>query len=182
MFRASLAVLRTGALSVLTMLASFSFTSSAKAQMGSAIIYSETADARADIHMAIATAAREHKNVILDFGGNWCADCHLLNIYFHDPSNASILQANYVLVEVDIGQYDKNLDITRQYGIPLSKGVPALVVLDGQGRVLYAQRDAEFEKMSKLDTTTVYDFLQKWKPKAHAAPVRKKPAAKSSGK
>ncbi|HEX4019795.1 MAG TPA: thioredoxin family protein [Acidobacteriaceae bacterium] len=152
----------------------------AHAQMGSAIIYSDTADAKADIRAAIATAAREHKHVILDFGGNWCADCHLLNIYFHDPSNASLLQANYVLVDVSVGQYDKNLDIAKKYGIPLEKGVPALVILDGRGRVLYAQKNGEFEAMRKLDTSSVYAFLQKWKPRAHTA-TGKKPIAKSAG-
>ena len=141
----------------------------ARAQMGSAIIYSDTADAKAEIRTALATAAREHKNVILDFGGNWCSDCQLLNIYFHDPSNAGVLQSNYVLVDVNVGDYDRNLDIAQQYGIPLNKGVPALVVLDGHGRVLYAQRHGEFEKMSKLDTSVVMAFLEKWKPHAHAA-------------
>ena len=137
-----------------------------ESQMGSAIIYSDTADAKAEIRTALATAAREHKNVILDFGGNWCSDCQLLNIYFHDPSNAGVLQSNYVLVDINVGDYDRNLDIAQQYGIPLNKGVPALVVLDGHGRVLYAQRHGEFEKMSILDTSAVMEFLQRWKPTA----------------
>lgn len=181
MFRLSLAVLRAAVFSTFVPMMSLSAPPAASAQMGSAIIFSETADAKAEIRQAIATAALEHKNIILDFGANWCADCHLLNIYFHDPSNASILQANYVVVDVNVGQYDKNLDVAQKYGIPLSKGVPALVVLDSQGRVLYAQRNAEFEKMSKLDTTAVYDFLQKWKPKTHNVSP-KKPAAKASGR
>jgi thiol:disulfide interchange protein len=140
------------------------------AQIGSANIYSDTADAKAEVRAALATAAREHKHVILDFGGNWCADCQLLNIYFHDPGNASLLQANYVLVDISVGEYDRNLALARKYGIPLSKGVPALVVLDGQGRVLYAQRNGEFEKMSKLDSSTVMAFLMKWKPRARTSP------------
>jgi len=87
------------------------------------------------------------------FGGNWCLDCHLLDLYFHDPGNASLLAANYVLVNVNIGEYDRNLDLARKYGIPLSKGVPALVVLDGAGHVLYAQRNAEFENMRVQDAS-----------------------------
>ncbi|MGC9291558.1 MAG: thioredoxin family protein [Acidobacteriaceae bacterium] len=139
------------------------------AQIGSANIYSDTADAKAEIRAALATAAREHKRVILDFGGNWCVDCQLLNIYFHDPGNAGLLQTNYVLVDISVGEYDRNLDLARKYGIPLNKGVPALVVLDGQGRVLYAQRNGEFEKMSKLDSAAVTAFLEKWAPKTHAS-------------
>ena len=135
-----------------------------QAQMQPSIIYSDTADAKAEIHAALAQAAREHKRVLLDFGGNWCGDCQVLNIYFHDPGNASLLQHNFVLVDVSVGEYDRNLDLAQQYGIPLNKGVPALVVLDAQGRVLYAQRNGEFEKMRTLDSSSVTAFLVRWKP------------------
>ncbi|MGH9617450.1 MAG: thioredoxin family protein, partial [Acidobacteriaceae bacterium] len=109
-------------------------------QIDSANIYSDTANAHEDIRQAILNAAAEHKHVLLVFGANWCVDCHLLDLYFHDPGNASLLAANYVVVNVDVGEYDRNLDLARKYGIPLQRGVPALVVLDGAGHVLYAQR------------------------------------------
>lgn len=141
-------------------------------QMASANIYPEAADAKAEIRAALAKAAREHKRVILDFGGNWCVDCQLLNLYFHDPSNAGLLASNYVVVDINIGEYDRNLDIARKYGIPINRGVPALVVLDSDGKVIYAQRNAEFEKMSKLDSAAVTAFLMKWKPGARAAHPR----------
>jgi len=134
------------------------------AQMAATTIYSDTADAKEEIRQALLKAAAEHKRVILDFGGNWCGDCQVLNIYFHDPGNAGLLSTNYVLVDVNVGQYDKNLDLAKKYGIPLNKGVPALVVLDGAGHVVYAQRNGEFEKMRKLDSSVVTVFLQKWKP------------------
>ena len=60
--------------------------------------------AAADIAAALAQAAREKKRVLLDFGGNWCGDCQVLEIYFHDPANRSLLEANYVLVPVNIGR------------------------------------------------------------------------------
>ncbi len=135
-----------------------------QAQMRPAMIYSDTADAAAEIRAAIAQAAQQHKRVLLDFGGNWCGDCQVLNIYFHDPGNASLLQHNFVLVDVSVGEYDRNLDLAQRYGVPLNKGVPALVVLDGHGRVLYAQRNGEFEKMSRLDSSVVTEFLERWKP------------------
>jgi thiol:disulfide interchange protein len=140
-------------------------------QMTSSDLYPATANAQQDIRQAILKASAEHKNVLLVFGGNWCVDCHLLDLYFHDPGNASLLAANYVLVDVNIGEYDKNLDLARKYGIPLSKGVPALVVLDGGGHVLYAQRNAEFENMRVQDDSAVTAFLQKWKPRATHKPA-----------
>ena len=140
-------------------------------QLTSTELYPAAANAHEDIRQAILRASAEHKIVLLVFGGDWCVDCHLLDLYFHDPGNASLLAANYVLVDVNIGEYDRNLDLAHKFGIPLSNGVPALVVLDGAGRVLYAQRNAEFENMRVQDASAVTAFLQKWKPKATHKPT-----------
>ena len=129
-------------------------------------IYSDTADAHAEIKQALATAAREHKNVLLDFGGNWCGDCQVLDIYFHQSPNAALLNNNFVLVDINIGRYDKNTDIAEKYGVPLKRGVPALAVLDSRGRLLYSQRNGEFEAMRSMDPQSVTTFLNRWKPKA----------------
>lgn len=127
-------------------------------------IYDSNANARADIRAALATAQHEHKRVILDFGGNWCGDCLVLNYYFHQPPNATLLAQNFVLVDIDIGQYDHNLDVAQQYGIPLKLGVPALAILSPDGRLLYSQRHGEFEKMRQVDPSSVTSFLERWKP------------------
>jgi thioredoxin 1 len=138
---------------------------SASAQWKNRPIYSDTADAHADIRAALSTALHEHKRVILDFGGNWCGDCQVLDIYFHQAQNEQILDANYVLVHVNIGRYDKNQDIAEKYETPLAKGVPALAILDGHGRVIYSQRNGEFEAMRRMDPASVGEFLEKWKPR-----------------
>jgi len=135
----------------------------AHAQFTPRHIYNADADAHAEIREAVSTAAREHKRVILDFGGNWCGDCQVLDIYFHRAPNDALLQANYVLVDIDIGRYDKNLDLADKYGVPLKRGVPALAVLDAHGRLLYSQRTGEFENMRAMSPDSVTAFLEKWK-------------------
>ena len=126
-------------------------------------IYSETAKPKADIAAALAQARREHKRVLLDFGGDWCGDCQVLDIYLHQDPNMQLFQKNFVLVHVDIGHFDKNVDITERYGVPLKKGVPALAVLDANGKVLYAQKSAEFGDMRYMQPTSVTEFLNRWK-------------------
>ena len=78
-------------------------------------IYPDPAQARADLSTALKTAAATHKRILLDFGGNWCGDCQVLDIYFHDPANRPILDANFVLVHINIGMTDANLDIAKRY-------------------------------------------------------------------
>lgn len=127
-------------------------------------LYSDTADAHQEIHDALAQAAREHKRVLLDFGGNWCGDCKVLDIYFHREPNADLLAKNFVLVDINVGRYDKNLDLAQKYDIPLQKGVPALAVLDAHGHLVYSQRQGEFEAMGRMDPNSVTEFLERWKP------------------
>jgi thioredoxin 1 len=130
---------------------------------GRAVIYPDGAQAAQDIATALARAGKEKKRVLLDFGGNWCGDCQVLEIYFHDPANWNLLQQNYVLVPVNIGRYDQNLDIAAKYGVPVDKGVPALAVLDANGQLVYSQRNREFEAMQKVTPAAVTQFLLQWK-------------------
>jgi thioredoxin 1 len=127
-------------------------------------IYPAPEQAKADLAQALRTAKAQHKRVLLDFGGNWCPDCHVLDIYFHDPQNRPILDANFVLVHVNVGRYDANLDIAQKYAIPLNKGVPAIAVLDESGKLLYSQKGGEFEAMRKMESSSVTQFLAQWRP------------------
>jgi thiol:disulfide interchange protein len=126
-------------------------------------LYSAEADPKADIAAALKQASLENKRVILDFGGDWCGDCQVLDIYLHQSPNVELLDKNFLLVHIDIGHFDKNLDITERYGIPLKKGVPALAVIDAHGKLLYSQQAAEFGDMRYMYPTSVTDFLNRWK-------------------
>lgn len=128
-------------------------------------VYPNTPDAKPEIHAALMKARQEHKRVILDFGGNWCPDCHVLDTYFHQSPNDKLLADNYILVDVNIGRYDMNTDVAEKYGVPLKKGVPAVAVLSPDGKVVYAQATGEFENMRHMQAQSVTDFLNQWKPK-----------------
>jgi thiol:disulfide interchange protein len=133
-------------------------------------LYSETSNANADIAAALLQARREHKRILLDFGGNWCGDCQLLDIYYHQSPNAEILAKNFILVHVNIGHMDKNVDVAKKYNVPITKGVPALAVIDEHGNLLYSEREKEFEHTSPEAITA---FLNHWKPVKNAAPLKK---------
>jgi thioredoxin 1 len=127
-------------------------------------IYPSPAQANADLAAALTAAAADHRRIIIDFGGNWCPDCHALDLYFHDATNAPILEASFVLVHVNIGRVNENLDIAARYQIPLAKGVPALAVLDSDGKLIYSQKTGEFESMRRMQSAAVTAFLDRWKP------------------
>lgn len=135
-----------------------------QAQASNKNIYPDPSSAHEDLQAALTKASHEHKRVILDFGGNWCGDCRVLDIYFNQAPNADLLTKYFVKVDVNVGKYDANQDIAKKFGVPLERGVPALVVLDPSGKVLYSQRNGEFESMRHLQPSDVTAFLQRWKP------------------
>jgi len=132
-------------------------------------LYRADANANDEINHALVTAAKEHKRVLLDFGGNWCLDCHVLDNAFHQPRIAPLLNDNFVLVHVDVGRYDKNLELAKRYRVDLEKGVPSLAVLNARGAVLYSTGD--FERARVLSEEDVIAFLEKWKAPANREEV-----------
>ena len=127
-------------------------------------LYAANANAREEIQQALARAKKQSKRVILDFGANWCYDCHVLDLAFHHPEIEPHLEKSYILVHVDVGKYDKNLDLAELYSVPLKKGVPALAILNADGKLLFSQQQGEFEAARSMSPDDIAAFLDKWKP------------------
>jgi thiol:disulfide interchange protein len=129
-------------------------------------IYPDVSAANADVAAALKQAATTHRRVIIDFGGDWCTDCRILDLRFKEQPNAELLQRHYVIVRVNVGDkgIKSNFDVAERYGIPLRKGVPALAVLESDGRLLYSQKNGEFESMRSMDRASVTEFLRRWAP------------------
>ena len=127
-------------------------------------LYPPPEEAKAEISSALAAASKDHKRVILVFGGNWCYDCHVLDTTFRSKAFAPLVNANYHVIHINVGNYDANLDLADKYQIPLKKGVPSLAILDPDGKLVVSQKQGEFESTVRIGPEDVVDFLKKWKP------------------
>jgi hypothetical protein len=127
-------------------------------------IYPSTADAHANIKQALEKSGKEHKRVLVVFGANWCYDCHVLDLAFERPDLAPLIAANFEVVHVDVGEGDKNQDLMKDYDVPMDRGIPAIAVLDSNGKLLYSQKNGEFEKARSLGPEDLLKFLNQWKP------------------
>jgi hypothetical protein len=129
-------------------------------------IYPNNVDARKEIKDAEEQAAKDHKRVLLVFGANWCYDCHVLDLAFHRADFASTM-AGYDVVHIDIGtDGKKNADLAKQFQVPLEKGVPALAVIESDGKLVVSQENGEFENARAMTPQALLVFLNKWKPEA----------------
>jgi thioredoxin 1 len=127
-------------------------------------LYPPPEEAKQEIASALGAAAKDHKRVLLVFGGNWCYDCHVLDTTFRSKEFAPIVNANYHVLHINVGNYDANLDLADKYQIPLKKGVPSLAILDPDGKLVVSQKQGEFESTVKIGPEDVLEFLKKWKP------------------
>ena len=127
-------------------------------------VYDEKADAPKQVTAAIAETSRNGKHIVLVFGANWCPDCHALDAQMHKPELTAIIEKNYLVVKVDVGRMDKNLELARKYGVPLRRGIPAMAVLDPQGKLLYAQDQGQFADARHLCFESIQAFFEQWKP------------------
>jgi thioredoxin 1 len=122
--------------------------------------YDEKADASAGLNAALAQARTSNKKVLAIFGANWCPDCRELDKAIHGKSEAQIT-AKFVVVKIDVGQFDRNLELAKAYGNPIKKGIPAAVVLTADNRMLYSTKGGELANARRMGEQGIYDFFNR---------------------
>jgi protein disulfide-isomerase len=123
--------------------------------------YDEAEDAKAQVSAALADATQSKLPVLVVFGANWCPDCKVLDLAFKSGPSAPLIDKHFKVVKVDVGRFDKNVDVAQAYGVPLNKGIPAVVVLSPQGQVLYATKAGELSDARRMGDQGIYDFFAK---------------------
>ena len=121
--------------------------------------YDETANAPAQIQTSLQEAKVTNKPVLVVFGANWCGDCKVLDMSFKTGASAPLIQQHFKMVKVNVGKFDRNLDIAEAYGVPLKKGIPAIAVLSPAGKVIYATQSGELADARSMGDTAIYDFF-----------------------
>ena len=122
--------------------------------------YDETADANKEIANAIKLADESERHILLTMGGNWCPDCRTLGEYFTRKDIRDWLDQRFIVVTVDVGEWDKNLDIAERYGNPISEGIPALVVLNTNEEVIFATLAGELATARSLSGEDLIEWLK----------------------
>jgi thioredoxin 1 len=121
--------------------------------------YSATADARRDIADAKARAAANGKMVMVTFGANWCPDCLTLHKDLEDPVTRDYANKKFEIVNVDVGEFDKNADVARELGVAVN-GIPLAVFFSSDGRPICDTRRGELEPSRHYTSSEILDFLK----------------------
>jgi protein disulfide-isomerase len=120
--------------------------------------YDPSADAHAALEHGIGEARSEGKYVLIVFGANWCEDCRDLDKAMRGTS-APLIASRFVVVKVDVGNFNRNLELAQRYGNPIAKGIPAAVVVTPAEEILYATRGGELADARRMGTKGIYAFF-----------------------
>ena len=128
--------------------------------------YDEAANADKAVAAAKAKAKAQNKRLIIDLGGNWCPDCRILAGTMELPELKAFIDRNFVVISVDIGRFDKNLQVPAHYGITKRlEGVPALMVIDPKSdKLLNASQMSELADARHMSPQGLADWLAGWAP------------------
>ena len=135
--------------------------------------YNPDQNIRADLKNAIEQAKKENKQILIQFGGNWCPWC----LRFHAlvkgvPRVDSLMKENYIYLLLNVPREKEKRDITlfRDFNFPNRFGYPVFVILNQEGNLIHTQDSDAFEYQSKevkgYDTTKVIRFLSLWTTRA----------------
>jgi thiol-disulfide isomerase/thioredoxin len=126
--------------------------------------YDEHADADAAVARAKAAAKAQHKLLLIDLGGNWCGDCRVLAGTLALPQVKAFVDRHYELVTVDVGVFNRNLQVPARYGFSdRLKGVPTLLVVDpATDRVINPDDVFALSDAGSMSPQALADWLARW--------------------
>ena len=112
----------------------------------------------------IDKSIKDGKQPILIFGANWCPDCIILHQITLIPQMAKFINENFELIYVDVGDYrdgsePKNKQILLNYGIAELEGVPTIVVLSKDLKVLNKDSSTQWRNARERQPSEFYFYL-----------------------
>jgi len=125
--------------------------------------YDSRADARAQVEAALERGRVSGKPMLIDFGANWCPDCRILAGVLELPEMRGWVGQKFELVQVDVGRFDRNLDIAQRFaGKPLG-AIPAVFIVDAKtGKLRNASSTLALGDARIMKPQEIANWLAKW--------------------
>jgi thioredoxin-related protein len=124
-------------------------------------IYSSHKNPVEEIKSAVSDAGNDCRRILLVFGADWCPWCNRLSHFFDENVNvAASLKSGFIVVKVDLGRWDKNLDLVNKFKVNRKAGIPSFVVLDSKGEWIKFQETGVLEEGKGYSESKILQFLK----------------------
>lgn len=112
----------------------------------------------------------EDKRALLTFGANWCSDSRALATAYQQEPLQSLVDDNFDIVFIDIGERNRNLDLAQKFNAPVMGGIPSIVVVDANGEIEFSSKAEDLKNAAAMTEQDIYDYFDnlverelKWK-------------------
>jgi len=110
----------------------------------------------------IDEAINKNLQPVIIFGGNWCPDCRILDGTLELPTVKKFLNEHYKIMHIDIGRYDKNMELMSHLKIEQKKGVPRVVIFNFQKEILNSSTSSEWTTARDRKQQEIFNYFQKY--------------------
>jgi thiol-disulfide isomerase/thioredoxin len=113
-----------------------------------------------DIEAFLVSSISKSKQPIIIFGGNWCPDCRILEGTLQLPTIKKYMIKHYKIMHVDVGRYDKNMNLISYFKIPEEEGVPRVLVFDNKKNILNMDSTQEWRTARDRNKQEIFNYFQ----------------------
>jgi len=124
--------------------------------------YDEKIIDSSELDKFINQSINNDKQPVVIFGGNWCPDCRILDGTLAMPTIKKFLQQHYQVMHIDVGRYDRNMELMNHLNIEPKKGVPRVVILDFKKNIVNSSTSSEWTTARDRKEQEIYDYFQKF--------------------
>ncbi|HOY70825.1 MAG TPA: thioredoxin family protein [Methylotenera sp.] len=122
--------------------------------------YNEHANAKAVIEQAASEAKLQKKPMIIIFGANWCPDCRAVSNAIENGKDATKIAKEFKIVKVNVGDFNKNIEVANSYGNPIAGGIPGAAILTFDHKLLYVTHPGELSTAIRNSENGVYSLFR----------------------
>jgi len=127
--------------------------------------YNRTEVSNDQLEKFISAALNQKKLPMVILGANWCPDAQYLEAVIALPSVAQFIAEHYVVMHVDLGEYDINMDLIECLGMPSQEGIPRVFILDLQGEPINLETNDKWRSARQSYPQDIFDYFQSFMKK-----------------
>jgi len=115
--------------------------------------------AQKSVDETLASAAASGKHAIIVMGANWCHDSRALAGWFETQRFQTLLNDNYEVRFIDVGQKDRNIDVAQRFGLDKIVGTPTIVVTKPNGEVLNLDTAPSWRNAANRSEDEIFEYF-----------------------